>query len=61
MADPTLIGAISAAGVAILAGVAGVVLAYQNGKKLDQAATRREDIAQAIVNPESPLPPTHAP
>ncbi len=34
-----------------------IIQAVQNGKKLDTAAARREDIAQAIVNPESPIPP----
>lgn len=40
-----IIGAIGATTTVIGAAVVGIIMAWQNGKKLDAAAQRREEIA----------------
>ncbi len=57
-----IIGAVSAAVVAGCAAIAGVFIAISNSKKLDAAATRREQIGTAIIDPvQTQLPPKEQP
>jgi hypothetical protein len=58
-----IIGAISGGVVAILGAAVTVVLAYKGiSTKLDTAATRREQIGTAIIDPaQTQLPPKEQP
>lgn len=43
-----IIGAIATAATTICAAVVGVIIAWGNSKKLDQAAQRREEIKEEV-------------